>query len=223
MTGEDKQQKRTTTFQSFTALETGTLLCTDVAQRGLDFPDVTYVIQYDPPHNAEEYLHRVGRTARGANKKGKALLMLLPNEVNFIRILKLHKIKLIEYEFPKKVANIQEKLEILVNKKGSSLQKPAIEAYRAYIHSYNAQVDKETFDLEKLDLLKVGKSFGLSSPPFVHLNVKVGGSSNRRKRKFINNNNSYNNKGNDNYNNGNGENGNDNGNDKKGKDTQYVR
>ena len=92
ITGEDKQQKRTTTFKTFTAMEKGTLLCTDVAQRGLDFPDITYVIQYDPPHDAEEYLHRVGRTARGANKTGKALLMLLPNESNFIRILKLYKI-----------------------------------------------------------------------------------------------------------------------------------
>ena len=182
ITGEYKQQKRSTTFMEFCALEKGILLCTDVAQRGLDIPDVDWVIQYDPPHDPEEYLHRVGRTARGADKLGKALLMILPNEINFIRMLQLYKIKLDEFQFPeKKLAKVQEQLEKLVNKKDKFLLNLATEAYRAYIHSYNAQTDKDTFDLEKLDLLKVCKSFGLISPPFVHLNIKPTTNSMRRK------------------------------------------
>ena len=182
ITGEYKQQKRSTTFMEFCALEKGILLCTDVAQRGLDIPDIDWVIQYDPPHDPEEYLHRVGRTARGADKLGKALLMILPNEINFIRMLQLYKIKLDEFQFPeKKLAKVQEQLEKLVNKKDKFLLNLATEAYRAYIHSYNAQTDKDTFDLEKLDLLKVCKSFGLISPPFVHLNIKPTTNSMRRK------------------------------------------
>ena len=182
ITGEYKQQKRSTTFMEFCSLDKGILLCTDVAQRGLDIPDVDWVIQYDPPHDPEEYLHRVGRTARGANKLGKALIMILPNEINFIRMLQLYKIKLDEFQFPeKKLAKVQEQLEKLVNKKDKFLLNLATEAYRAYIHSYNAQTDKDSFDLEKLDLLKVCKSFGLISPPFVHLNIKPTTNSMRRK------------------------------------------
>ena len=182
ITGEYKQQKRSTTFMEFCALDKGILLCTDVAQRGLDIPDIDWVIQYDPPHDPEEYLHRVGRTARGADKLGKALLMVLPNEINFIRMLQLYKIKLDEFQFPeKKLAKVQEQLEKLVNKKDKFLLNLATEAYRAYIHSYNTQTDKDTFNLEKLDLLKVCKSFGLISPPFVHLNVKPTTNSMRRK------------------------------------------
>ena len=182
ITGEYKQQKRSTTFMEFCSLDKGILLCTDVAQRGLDIPDVDWVIQYDPPHDPEEYLHRVGRTARGANKVGKALLMIMPNEINFIRMLQLYKIKLDEFQFPeKKLAKVQEQLEKLVNKKDKYLLNLATEAYRAYIHSYHANTDKDTFDLEKLDLLKVCKSFGLISPPFVHLNIKPKTNSMRRK------------------------------------------
>ena len=182
ITGEYKQQKRSTTFMEFCSLEQGILLCTDVAQRGLDIPDVDWVIQYDPPHDPEEYLHRVGRTARGANKIGKALLMIMPNEINFIRMLQLYKIKLDEFQFPeKKLAKVQEQLEKLVNKKDKFLLNLATDAYRAYIHSYHANTDKDTFDLEKLDLLKVCKSFGLISPPFVHLNIKPKTNSMRRK------------------------------------------
>ena len=182
ITGEYKQQKRSTTFMEFCSLEQGILLCTDVAQRGLDIPNVDWVIQYDPPHDPEEYLHRVGRTARGANKVGKALLMIMPNEINFIRMLQLYKIKLDEFQFPeKKLAKVQEQLEKLVNKKDKFLLNLATDAYRAYIHSYHANTDKDTFDLEKLDLLKVCKSFGLVSPPFVHLNIKPKTNSMRRK------------------------------------------
>ena len=183
ITGEYKQQKRSTTFMEFCSLDKGILLCTDVAQRGLDIPDVDWVIQYDPPHDPEEYLHRVGRTARGANKVGKALLMIMPNEINFIRMLQLYKIKLDEFQFPeKKLAKVQDQLEKLVNKKDKYLLNLATEAYRAYIHSYHTNTDKDTFDLEKLDLLKVCKSFGLISPPFVHLNIKPKTNSMRRKK-----------------------------------------
>ena len=78
-----------------------------------------------------------------------------------------------KFQIPeKKLAKIQEQFEKLVNKKDKYLLNLSTDAYRAYIHSYNAQTDKDTFNLEKLDLLKVCKSFGLISPPFVHLNVK---------------------------------------------------
>lgn len=49
--GGQKQQKRTATFFEFSNMEEGILLCTDVVQRGLDFPDVDWIIQYDPPHS----------------------------------------------------------------------------------------------------------------------------------------------------------------------------
>lgn len=49
--GSQKQQKRTATFFEFSNMEKGILLCTDVVQRGLDFPDVDWIIQYDPPHS----------------------------------------------------------------------------------------------------------------------------------------------------------------------------
>jgi ATP-dependent RNA helicase DDX55/SPB4 len=72
-------KRRTATYQSFINFPTTSkalLLCTDVAARGLDMPDVDFIIQMDPPQDPKVFSHRCGRTAR-AGKKGKAILLLI--------------------------------------------------------------------------------------------------------------------------------------------------
>lgn len=66
--------------------KTCVLLCTDVAARGLDFPAVSTIIQYDPAGDPAEYVHRVGRTAR-MGQQGEALLFLLHSEMPYIDLL----------------------------------------------------------------------------------------------------------------------------------------
>merc|ERR1712137_536935 len=98
--GKQKQRKRTNTFFEFCNAKTGILLCTDVAARGLDIPAVDWIIQYDPPDDPREYIHRVGRTARAGNK-GRALLFLLPSELTFLKYLKEAKVPLNELDLQK--------------------------------------------------------------------------------------------------------------------------
>jgi len=113
--GKQKQQKRTNTFFEFCNATKGTLICTDVAARGLDIPSVDWIIQFDPPDDPRDYIHRVGRTARGANGKGRSLMFLQPSEVGFLRHLKEARVPLVEFEFPaKKIYNIQSQLEKLI-------------------------------------------------------------------------------------------------------------
>ena len=132
--GNQKQQKRTTTYYTFCNADSGILLCTDVAQRGLDIPDVDWIVQYDAPNNVEEYIHRVGRTARGANKSGKALLVMMKTEIGFIRALKQFNLKVDQYAFPEeKLANVTEQF-ITIIEKNFFLKKSAEEAYKAYLH-----------------------------------------------------------------------------------------
>lgn len=62
------------------------LLCTDVAARGLNLPEVDWTVQYDPPSEISDYVHRSGRAAR-AGKAGHSLLFLLPSEAPFLDVL----------------------------------------------------------------------------------------------------------------------------------------
>ena len=73
--GDLDQRARTLALDAFRAGQVQLLVCSDVAARGLDIPDVSHVINYDPPHHAEDYVHRIGRTGR-AGKSGEALTIV---------------------------------------------------------------------------------------------------------------------------------------------------
>ncbi|CAI2363616.1 unnamed protein product [Moneuplotes crassus] len=181
--GKQNQQKRTSTYFDFCEATEGVLICTDVAQRGLDFPAVDWIVQYDPPDDPAEYIHRVGRTARGSSSQGRALLFLLESELGFLHYLKKARIPLNEYEFPEsKLANIGSQFEKLVER-NYFLNQSAREAYRSYIQSYASHSHKDIFNVHELDLQKVSKSFGLAVPPRVNLNVKLGGKNSRKRNK----------------------------------------
>ncbi|CAG8443683.1 11251_t:CDS:2 [Ambispora leptoticha] len=152
----------------------GILLCTDVAARGLDIPAVDWIIQYDPPDDPRDYIHRVGRTAR-AGGKGRSLLFLLPSELGFLRYLKHAKIPLNEYEFPaNKIANVQSQLEKLIEK-NYYLHESARAGFKSYLMAYASYSLKSIFNINNLDLAKVGKSFGFQVPPRVNINIGTSG------------------------------------------------
>lgn len=100
ISGDVPQNKRLRMLTAFQNGELPVLIGTDVASRGLHIPDVEYVINYDLPHEAEDYVHRIGRTAR-AGASGNALslgcetyVITLPDIEKYIG----HKIPVAHYE-----------------------------------------------------------------------------------------------------------------------------
>jgi ATP-dependent RNA helicase RhlE len=82
--GDKKQRVRERTLQAFRNGRFDILVATDVAARGIDVPDITHVINYDIPIEADNYVHRIGRTGRAGNK-GTAISLC---EGSNIRLLK---------------------------------------------------------------------------------------------------------------------------------------
>ncbi len=81
--GDKSQQERMKALDAFKAGELEVLVATDVAARGLDVAGVPCVINYDLPFNAEDYVHRIGRTGR-AGASGEAISLFTPDEERFL-------------------------------------------------------------------------------------------------------------------------------------------
>src|SRR5512146_1234774 len=87
--GDLDQATRMRTLAAFRSGELRLLCASDVAARGLDIPDVSHVFNYDVPHHADDYVHRIGRTGR-AGKSGQAFMIVTPADSrNLDKVLKL--------------------------------------------------------------------------------------------------------------------------------------
>lgn len=92
-----EQEQREELLQGFRSKRIRIVVATDVMSRGIDIKDINLVINYDAPFDAEDYVHRVGRTAR-ANTKGEAITLV--NEKDMRKLVKIE--RLIGYEIPRK-------------------------------------------------------------------------------------------------------------------------
>ena len=81
--GDLDQRARMAALDAFRSGQVQLIVCSDVAARGLDIPDVSHVINYDAPHHSEDYVHRIGRTGR-AGKTGQALTIVTRSDAKAI-------------------------------------------------------------------------------------------------------------------------------------------
>jgi ATP-dependent RNA helicase DDX18/HAS1 len=101
-------------------------------------------------------------------------MFLQPNEVGFLSHLKAARVPVVEFDFPaKKILNVQSQLEKLIGK-NYYLNQSAKEGYRSYLHAYASHSLRSVFDIHKLDLAKVAKSFGFPTPPRIDLTLAAG-------------------------------------------------
>ena len=85
MHADKTQPQRTRALEDFKTGKVRVLVATDIAQRGLDISGITHVINYDVPQQAEDYVHRIGRTGRAA-KEGDAFTFMSPDEIAMVQI-----------------------------------------------------------------------------------------------------------------------------------------
>jgi ATP-dependent RNA helicase DDX10/DBP4 len=165
--GKQKQERRTRVYFDFLQRESAVLFCTDVAARGLDFPNVDWVVQADAPEDKEMYIHRVGRTAR-YTAGGKAMLCLLPSEEPGMK--KMFE----EAKIPVKKLTLNPSKAVVVSKKACGIvaSKPELnalakKAFKSYLRSVFLMPNKEIFKIEELPYEEYAASLGLAAAPSV--------------------------------------------------------
>lgn len=123
ISSELDQKKREEILQSFRAKNTRVLIATDILSRGIDIKDIDLVINYDVPGDPEDYVHRVGRTAR-AKTTGMAVTFVSPEEMyKFDRIEKLIEAKIERGNLPEEIGE-QPEWKVKNNNKSRNFKSP---------------------------------------------------------------------------------------------------
>ncbi|XP_069739591.1 probable ATP-dependent RNA helicase DDX10 [Phaenicophaeus curvirostris] len=171
--GKQQQMKRMEVYTCFVRKKAAVLFATDIAARGLDFPAVNWVIQFDCPEDANTYIHRVGRTAR-YKEGGEALLVLLPSEEKgMVEQLAQRKVPISEIKInPEKLTDIQKRMQAFLAQ-DQELKDKAQRCFVSYLRSVYLMKNKEVFDVFKLPLAEYALSLGLAMAPRVRFLQKV--------------------------------------------------
>ncbi|KAF5733522.1 P-loop containing nucleoside triphosphate hydrolases superfamily protein [Tripterygium wilfordii] len=156
------QSYRTRVSEEFRKSKGLILVSSDVSARGVDYPDVTFVIQVGVPASREQYIHRLGRTGR-KGKEGEGILLLAPWEEFFLASVKelpitKASVPLIEPDTKKKVERALSHVE-MKNKES---------AYQAWLGYYNSNknVGRDKYKLVEL-ANEFSRSMGLDNPPAI--------------------------------------------------------
>ncbi|CAH0553957.1 unnamed protein product [Brassicogethes aeneus] len=158
------QLRRMDIYENFCKKSSAVLFATDLAARGLDFPEVHWVVQADCPEDSATYIHRVGRTAR-YHRGGESLLLLLESEVKMVERLQEKKIPVNKIEInPMKLNNPVRKMEAFLAK-DPTLKDTAQRAFVSYAKAVFLMKDKDIFNVQSLETDSFANSLGLAIPP----------------------------------------------------------
>jgi ATP-dependent RNA helicase DDX10/DBP4 len=166
--GRMKQNQRMIAYYEFLEKAAAVMFCTDIAARGLDWPGIDWVVQYDCPEDVATYIHRVGRTAR-YQSGGNAMMMLLPSERAFLPLLGAAKIPIEETAInPVRSQNIRRQVQAIVAE-SVEIKHLAQRAFISYIRSIHLSANKEVHNTASLALDQYAESLGLAIVPKVKL------------------------------------------------------
>ncbi|KAM3722069.1 putative ATP-dependent RNA helicase [Dirofilaria immitis] len=172
--GTMNQMKRLEVFKKFNNKIAGAaMIATDVASRGLDFTRVDLVLQLDCPVDVDDYIHRVGRTAR-MDAKGEAILVLTPTQEQAMLA------RLQEKNIPITKISVNENRIMDISKRLQSViaQYPGMKEFAqrsfvAYIRTVYLMQNKDVFSLDTIDLAALAKSYGLAATPRIRFLKRI--------------------------------------------------
>ena len=181
--GKQSQAKRVAVFRAFAARSGGAVLvATDVAARGLDVPDIDWVVQLDAPEDADAYVHRVGRAARNG-RRGDALLVVAPHErarVDAALAAAGLRVDVVRAD-PRRARSVRAHVDALVASRPNA-RAAAVRCFRAYVRAAALHAGA---DAAALPLAAYARSLGLPTAPRVALPRSPAAAADARERAHV--------------------------------------
>ncbi|KAH0625389.1 hypothetical protein JD844_014875 [Phrynosoma platyrhinos] len=158
------KHKRNKIFMEFRKLASGVLVCTDVMARGIDIPEVNWVLQYDPPSNAR-YLSSLKNGTTRIGHLGSALVFLLPMEEAYVNFLSINqKCPMQEMKLQSNVMDVLPKLKSL-SLADRAVYEKGMKAFVSYVQAYAKHECNLIFRLKDLDFTSLAQGFALLKMP----------------------------------------------------------
>ncbi|XP_048482190.1 probable ATP-dependent RNA helicase DDX55 homolog [Plutella xylostella] len=166
--------KRSKILEKFREAENTILLCTDLMARGLDIPEVEWVIQWEPPTHPASLVHRAGRAARGG-AAGCSLLPLLPTEDTYVPFIKTNQlVELKDWRESSDEIKVTEKLRDKVLKilhdqqlKDRTILDKGQRAFVSHMRAYSKHECNLLLQFKELPLGHIATSYGLLKLPIM--------------------------------------------------------
>ncbi|KAG9156688.1 hypothetical protein Leryth_006648 [Lithospermum erythrorhizon] len=156
------QSYRTKVSDEFRKSKGLILVTSDVSARGVDYPDVSLVVQLGVPADRQQYIHRLGRTGR-KGKEGQGVLLLAPWEEFFLSTLK--DLPITKAPIPLVDPENKKKVERSLSRVGMKEKESAYQAWLGYYNS-NKNIGKDKYRLVEL-ANEFSRTMGLDSPPAI--------------------------------------------------------
>ena len=179
--GKMAPKKRKGLYEKFTSSSSGVMFCTDVAARGIDIPDVDWIVQMSAPKDPSFFVHRIGRTAR-AGRKGGALIFMSEEEQSYAEFLVGRGVPMCEVtdvnESESSGGQSQEKKEQtqrIITQLPQEIQRlctldrelleTSTTAFISFLRAYKEHLCSYIFRLEQLDIGSVARAYALVKLP----------------------------------------------------------
>ena len=156
--GKINQKKRTKIYQEFKSEDkqegqlgfNNLLITTDLAARGIDIPDVDWIIQFDPPQWSDQFIHRIGRTAR-AGRSGSSLILLTAAEEPYVAYLQNKHVEITELPTQYTPLEIKNKIQDAMMLDRELIDRSS-DAFVSFLRYYKEHQLQFIFNMTQLDI-----------------------------------------------------------------------
>lgn len=162
------KNRRAKILEKFRQTPNVILLCTDVLARGVDIPEMDWVLQWEPPSNAQSFVHRVGRTARQGHD-GNALIMILPTEDAYVEFLQRNQKVSLKPVTVNETRSYRDVNKILhqIQMDDRTIYDKGNRAFVSHIRAYSKHECNYILRVGDLNLGKIATGYGLLKMPLM--------------------------------------------------------